>query len=127
MIPQPRPAYFAAPVIDYPFSGIIPNMRIDRQGPALTPLTITQAAAKVFDINLKNIYARSRRRDCTEPRQISMYLMRTILGMRVMEIGDLFKMNHTTVTHATQHVGDLMETDPVFQQQVENIIEEIMK
>ena len=60
------------------------------------------------------------------PRQIAMYLARTLTDMSTTQIGDHFGgKDHTTVMHATNKVKGRLDTDPFFTALVNKIIQDI--
>ncbi len=60
------------------------------------------------------------------PRQIAMYLARTLTEMSTTQIGESFGgKDHTTVMHATNKVKGRLDTDPFFTAHINKIIQEI--
>jgi chromosomal replication initiator protein len=55
------------------------------------------------------------------PRQVAMYLSRTLTGRSLPAIGEAFGKNHATVLHACRLVGDRMRHDPSFQEMVSTL------
>ncbi len=61
-------------------------------------------------LGLADMKSRRRPRDIAFPRQIAMYLCRTLTGFSLQEIGDSFGgRDHGTVIHACKIVEDMME------------------
>ena len=66
---------------------------------------IQDVVAKYFNIDKKDLIASKRSNDITYPRQIAMYLCRTVGQMSFPKIGDDFgKRDHTTVMHAYKKI-----------------------
>ena len=60
------------------------------------------------------------------PRQIAMYLTRTLTEMSTTQIGECFGgKDHTTVMHACTKIKNRLETDPFFAALINKIIQEI--
>ena len=78
-------------------AGIISNF----QSKSTTPKTIIEAAARFFDINVKDLIGQSRKKELVVPRQIVMYLMRKEINASYPSIGqELGGRDHTTAMHA---------------------------
>ena len=61
-----------------------------------------------------------RARSVARPRQVAMYLAKQLTSRSLPEIGRKFgNRDHTTVMHAVSRVGELMERDGAFAEDVE--------
>lgn len=69
----------------------------DQKRRALTPEKIIQATGKVFEIPATDILGRSQNQDCSLPRQVAIYLCRTMLKMPYLKIAKVFSRDHSTV------------------------------
>ena len=66
---------------------------------------IQEVVAKYFNIDKKDLISSKRSNDITYPRQIAMYLCRTVGQMSFPKIGaDFGKRDHTTVMHAVEKI-----------------------
>ena len=66
-----------------------------------------------FDVRLTDLQSKRRSQSITVPRQICMYLARTLTKHSLEEIGGhLGGRDHTTVMHACSKIGDSQEGDP---------------
>ena len=79
---------------------------------AVRPEDIISEVSSSFDISVEEIKGPSRARRCSSARQISMYLMRTELGMRLEDIAELFKRDHATVVASVNRISKLTESSP---------------
>lgn len=78
----------------------------------ITPNQIVQAVSGFFEISEKEIIEHSRRKEVVEPRQITMFLLKDLLGMSFSDIGNkLGKRDHTTVIHACDKMSHKMVED----------------
>ncbi|PIR44373.1 chromosomal replication initiator protein DnaA [Candidatus Wolfebacteria bacterium CG10_big_fil_rev_8_21_14_0_10_31_9] len=78
----------------------------------ITPNQIMQVVAGFFEISEKEIVEHTRRKEIVEPRQITMFLLKDLLGMSFSDIGNkLGKRDHTTVIHACGKISEKMNTD----------------
>jgi chromosomal replication initiator protein len=71
---------------------------------ALTPEKIVQVAAEVFEIPAADILGRSQNQGCSLPRQIAMYLCRSVLKMPYLKIATVFSRDHSTVMTSVKSV-----------------------
>ncbi len=87
---------------------------------------IQEVVARHYHLELHDMKSKRRTDAIAFPRQIAMYLARTLTDMSTTLIGDSFGgKDHTTVMHATQKVKGRLETDPFFTALVNKIIQEI--
>ena len=74
---------------------------------------IQETVARYFNIDKKDLIAAKRSNDITYPRQIAMYLCRTIGQMSLPKIGEDFgKRDHTTVMHAVKKIEKEIKDNP---------------
>lgn len=69
-------------------------------------------AAAAFDVPKAHLVRRWRRQPAVFARQVSMWLMREVLGWSSATIGQVLRRDHGTVLHAWQAVRDRMTTNP---------------
>jgi chromosomal replication initiator protein len=87
---------------------------------------IQEVVARHFHLDLHDMKSKRRTDAIAFPRQIAMYLARTLTEMSTTQIGDSFGgKDHTTVMHATNKVKGRLDTDPFFTALVNKIIQEI--
>ncbi|MBC6406800.1 MAG: chromosomal replication initiator protein DnaA [Rhodobacteraceae bacterium] len=73
---------------------------------------IQRHVAKHYDIRLADMIGPKRTRNLVRPRQIAMYLCKTLTSLSLPEIGRHFGgRDHTTVTHSVQRVEKIGLTD----------------
>lgn len=83
---------------------------------------IQHGVAEFFNLHVSDLRSKSRTKSVVQPRQIAMFLIRSLTGHSLPEIGQYFGgRDHTTVLHACQKVGKDMEKDAGFRRQVEEI------
>ncbi len=87
---------------------------------------VQEVVARHYHLDLHDMKSKRRTDAIAFPRQIAMYLARTLTDMSTTQIGDSFGgKDHTTVMHATQKIKARLETDPFFTALVNKIIQEI--
>jgi chromosomal replication initiator protein len=87
-------------------------------GHQITPSLILTVTSELFGFSVEELCGHSRRRPLVLARQMSMYVFRTLTDCSYPEIARHFGgRDHTTVIHAVDKIGNLMnQSRPVFQQ-----------
>ncbi len=87
---------------------------------------ILNAVTSRFSVRLADLQSRKRSRSIAFPRQICMYLARSLTRHSLEEIGGYFGgRDHTTVLHANRTIASLREKDPQLQATLDLITQEI--
>lgn len=93
------------------------------------PITIERiqkVIAKRYNIEVKDLRSKQRTDRVAFPRQLAMYLARTLTDFSTTEIGEAFGgKDHTTIIYACNKISARMNTDPWFVAEVNKIIQEI--
>ncbi len=91
----------------------------------LKSITLDQIKSKIserYNVKKSDLSSTRRLKNISFPRQIAMYLSKTLTTKSLMEIGDNFgKRNHTTILHAVKKVENLLELDSEFREDIENL------
>ncbi len=94
-----------------------------------TPITIDQiqrVTARHFNLDLRDMKSKRRTDAVAFPRQIAMYLARTLTDLSTVEIGEGFGgKDHTTVMHACNKIKNKLSGDPYFVALVNKITQDI--
>ena len=81
------------------------NDIVSQQDKVISSEFIQETVAKYFNISAKELKGSKRSNDIAFPRQIAMYLCRTVAQMSLPQIGkDFGKRDHTTVMHACNKI-----------------------
>ncbi len=87
---------------------------------------ILRAVTVRFNVRLAELQSKGRSRSIALPRQVCMYLARTLTRHSLKEIGGYFGgRDHTTVMHANKTVQELRGQDAQFHATVEQLAKEI--
>lgn len=79
----------------------------------LTAETITNATAKLWGLNPKNLTGKGRQQPDAFVRQVAMYLCYDLTTLSLAKVGMFFSnRNHATVLHAIKHIKQAMEKNP---------------
>ena len=80
---------------------------------------IQRKVAEHYAIRLTDMSSARRSRAIARPRQVAMYLAKQLTSRSLPEIGRKFgNRDHTTVLHAVSRIGELMERDGAFAEDV---------
>ena len=83
---------------------------------------IQRVVAEYHNLKVADLRAKRRTQSVVKPRQLAMYLIRTMTSHSLPEIGEYFGgRDHTTVLHACNKIGQEMEKKPETQRVVEKI------
>jgi chromosomal replication initiator protein len=86
----------------------------------LTADLIRDRVATEWGTTVDGLTSKRRTKDLTVPRQVAMYLIREMIDLSLVEIGNLFGgRDHSTVIHAINKVEEDMTQDDVFRAKVE--------
>lgn len=80
--------------------------------------SIQKTVAEYFDVRMSDMTSKRRMQTVVVPRQVAMFLCRSLTSGSLPSIGDAFSKNHATVLHACRSVSEKMRHDPAFQETV---------
>jgi chromosomal replication initiator protein len=87
---------------------------------------IQKAVAQHYDLKISDLKSKNNSRSIAVPRQVAMYLCKTLTKSSLPEIGREFGgKHHTTVLHSINKIGVLYQTDSVFHRLINKLIAEI--
>jgi chromosomal replication initiator protein len=88
----------------------------------LSVATIQHTVATEWGVTTDGLKSKTRTKALTTPRQVAMYLVRELLNVQLVEIGNAFGgRDHSTVIHSLERVTAETTTDPVFRARVEKL------
>jgi chromosomal replication initiator protein len=94
----------------------------------ITITDIIKAVTLYYDVRPADLQSKKRSQSITMPRQVCMYLARTLTNHSLEEIGGhLGGRDHTTVMHACGKISELEQTDDKLQSQLAEITRRISK
>jgi len=89
--------------------------------------SIQRAVAEHFDLRLADMTSRRRPANIAFPRQVAMFLSRTLTKGSLVEIGEAFGgRDHGTVIHACRKVKERMDTEPPLRETV-RLLESVLR
>jgi chromosomal replication initiator protein len=87
---------------------------------------IQRLVARHFNVSEESLRGKRRTDTIAFPRQIGMYIARTMTDLSLAEIGAKFGgRDHTTVMHACQKIEGLMSNDPEIRRTVEDLMAQL--
>ncbi len=102
--------------------------KIDQaQKETLSAEAIQRAVADHYDIRLGDMTGRQRSQSIALPRQVAMYLCRTLTNQSLPTIGERFGRNHATVIYSCRQVAEKMKTDTALRQTVGVLKQRLMR
>lgn len=88
----------------------------------ISPEHIEAAVASAFGLAVTDLQSKSRQRKVTLPRQIAMYLEKSLLDLPYTQIGLRFGgRDHSTVIHSIQKIEHALASDTALRAQVESL------
>lgn len=89
--------------------------------PSVTVESIQRSVAAFFDMRLADMTSKCRTQNIALPRQIAMYLCRTLTSSSLPEIGAAFGKTHATVLYSYRSVHDRIGRDSQFKQTISRV------
>lgn len=83
---------------------------------------VKKVVAKYYSISVSDLSASTRKAEIVLPRQIAIYLVKTIYDTPLSKIGEYFgNRDHTTISYACNKVEQLIQNDWTVKQDIENL------
>lgn len=94
----------------------------------VTPNSILKIVSDYYGVNVTELKSKKRTNAIARPRQISMYLCRSLTSMSLPEVGRLLgDRDHSTVIHACKQVEDRKEKSAEFASELETLADLIKR
>jgi chromosomal replication initiator protein len=92
----------------------------------ITPERIREVVATRWNVPPEALVSKRRTKDLTVPRQVAMYLIKELLDVSLVQIGDAFGgRDHSTVIHSIRKVDERLAEDPEYRTRIERVREEL--
>ncbi len=92
----------------------------------ITLAAIQRAVADLFQVKVEDLKSKERNQGVVLPRQVAMYLSRTMTASSLPAIGEAFGgKDHTTVMHACEKIKRRLAKDEGFRRQIESLSQAI--
>jgi len=99
---------------------------VDRRQ-SITPEAIRDYMSELFKVSVSQLQSKSRKKQVTFPRQVSMYFSRKYTDCALSEIGKAFNRDHSTVVHSIKVITDAMMKNAGVKGQVELLDKKLKK
>lgn len=86
---------------------------------------IQEVVANYYNLSVDDLKSQRRTRNVALPRQIAMYLSRSLTSTSLPKIGEEFNKDHTTVMHAYSKIKEATENDTVIKTTIDNITKKL--
>ena len=96
---------------------------LDRDDPKVTIEIIQKYVANFYSLKLSDLKSRNNAKSIAQPRQIAMYICRSLTNASLPQIGKSFGgKHHSTVIHSIRKVEGYRKTDATFNSRIENFL-----
>ena len=96
------------------------------EGKKITPERILEHISEQYGVTTEDLLSKKRSRNIALPRQIAMYLCRSLTQLSTTNIGQAIGgRDHTTVMHGCEKIEEEMERDISFKKRIEDIMDQI--
>ena len=93
-----------------------------------TPEQIRERTAEEWGVTVENLISKRRTKNFTVPRQIAMYIIKTLLDLPYTQIGGMFGgRDHSTVIHSVNKVEADMANDAELRRRVHKLKDEFTR
>ena len=122
-------AHLAKRSVDLPLAReVLQDFIRNDQEKRFDPRVIIKTVATRYNVTPESVKGKRRTNNVVVPRQVAMYLIRTLTSAPLAEIGRYFgNRDHTTVLYACDRVKDMVETDVEVARAVQDLEEELRK
>ncbi len=92
----------------------------------ISPGEIIKTVCSFYGVNQAQLKSPLRSERVALPRQVAMYLLRNELNLKLEEVAFLLKRkDHTTILHGVGKISGLRARNPVFKEEVDNLIKSL--
>lgn len=99
---------------------------LDARDKVITNELVQKVVAEAFGVKISDLRSKRRTKAVVLPRQVAMYLCRTLAGSSLPETGHFFGgKDHSTVIHACKVIEEKKEKDPELKARIEALIRQL--
>jgi chromosomal replication initiator protein len=105
---------------------VLRDLLPDRKPAPITIEAIKKVVAQFYNIDIADFSAKRRTRNVAFPRQVAMYLCRTLTDASLPRIGEQFGgRDHTTVLHACDKLNEQRKENPTLEETLQQLIKKL--
>jgi chromosomal replication initiator protein len=110
--------------VDY-VKEVLKDLMIESQK-VITDNLIKKVVCEEFGVSVRDLVSKQRKRSLSHPRQLAMYLCRTLTDMSLAAVGESFGgKDHSTIIYAENKIKETIEKDGTFRSMVDVLIRKI--
>jgi chromosomal replication initiator protein len=110
--------------IDLPLAQEVLRELLHTEEKPITPEMIQKFVADHYNVKLTELKAKNNSKSVAVPRQIAMYLTKTLTDASLPEIGKLFGgKHHSTVIHSVRKIDTMRKRDPDFDRLINSFVQ----
>ncbi len=98
-------------------------LKLEMKKRELTPESMTQKVAEYFEVSVKDLKSSARQQKIAHARHIAIYMLREMLNLSYVAIGEYFNKKHTTIMYSYETVAGKVKSDKSIQMALEEIKE----
>ena len=99
---------------------------IDSRDKIITSDLVQKVVAESFGVKISDLKSKRRTKTVVLPRQVAMYLCRTLVGSSLPETGQFFGgRDHSTVIHSCRVIDEKKEKDPELRAKIDMLIKQL--
>ncbi len=119
-----RRVYGVMPSIEQ-VQNIVKDVVSDSLPVSVVITNIFNSVSETYGVTVDDIKSANRSAGISQARNICMYIIKTVTGITLKEVGAYFGKDHSTVLHSIKKIEDNIERDRDFKNTVNNIIREV--
>ncbi len=86
---------------------------------------IVEEVSRTYNVSTEDIFSKKKSADIAKARQISIYIVHTVMGLSSTEIGKKFNKDHTTILYTTDKIKKLIKQNEMEKRLIEDIIKNV--
>ena len=96
-----------------------------RDNSSITPDYIVDHCAKFYGVTPEDLKSDNRKKEISNARKVTMFVIREILGISFPKIGAIFGKDHSTAMYSIKSIDEKISVDPVLKVTINDIIKDI--
>lgn len=88
---------------------------------------IIECVSRRYNVSVEEIMGKSRKKETKTARNVAMYVVRSVTGISLPQIGQVFDRDHSTVHSNINMIESELSSDPVLDATISEIIKEIKR
>lgn len=86
---------------------------------------IVDEVSRTYNVSVEDIFSKKKSAEIAKARQISIYIVHTVMGLSSIEIGKKFNKDHTTILYTTDKIKNLIKTNEMEKRLIDDIIKNV--